>query len=642
VAVERAVLVAGGRGTRIRSLSGDLIPKALVPVAGEPIVFRQLRLLARYGVTQLLVLAGHLADELETRLTPYARSLGFEATYLVEDRPLGTAGGLAAAGPALSGGDFLVLYADIAADMDLSRLVALHRDRRAVATIVAHPNDHPQDSDLLDCDASGRVRRILGRRNRPAGWYRNMVPAAIYCCNPSLLDYIDAGVPQDFVQDVFPRILARGGLLVAYDTPEYLRDMGTPERYALVERDILSGRIDRMHWESRRPAVFLDRDGVLIPEPGGHGVVDLDQVELLPGAADAVRRINDAAALAVVVTNQPQVAKGFITEAQLETIHGKMETLLGREGAKLDRIFYCPHHPDRGHAGEVAALKIECRCRKPKPGMILEALERLPIALEGSCLVGDSWRDVGAGRASGVVMYGVRTGVGCRARAGGDRPDLVFSDVLEAVTFAREGWPAADDLAENIARHAVSRRRPYVVGVCGRARSGKSTFAHAVARALAARGVRSVHLRLDDWILPPAVRPQGASSIERCRVGLYRGLLESLLVGDTLSIAAYDPGRDDAGPEVRYRLEDEGVVLVDGLYACHRSLRERLDLAVMLVADDALLRERFRELYRWKGVDPDTIDALHASRQAEEWPSVDDQRNLVDRRIVVERKGREG
>ena len=114
-----------------------------------------------------------------------------------------------------------------------------------------------------------------------------------------------------------------------------------------------------------------------------------------------MKRINASGYLCIVITNQPVIARGEVTEAELEVIHNKMETLLGNEGAYIDAIYYCPHHPDRGFSGERPEYKIECSCRKPRPGMILEAAKKYNIDIEKSWMVGDSINDIEAGKNAG-------------------------------------------------------------------------------------------------------------------------------------------------------------------------------------------------------------------------------------------------
>ncbi|MBQ9801594.1 MAG: HAD family hydrolase, partial [Clostridia bacterium] len=156
----------------------------------------------------------------------------------------------------------------------------------------------------------------------------------------------------------------------------------------------------------KQKAVFLDRDGTLNRYVGF--LRHIDEFELLHGVGEAVRRINASGYLAVVVTNQPVIARGEVTVPQLDEIHRKLETLLGAEGAYLDALYYCPHHPHKGYEGEVPELKIDCSCRKPKPGMLLTAAEELNIDLSASFMVGDGENDILAGRAAGcrTVLIG--------------------------------------------------------------------------------------------------------------------------------------------------------------------------------------------------------------------------------------------
>ena len=187
--------------------------------------------------------------------------------------------------------------------------------------------------------------------------------------------------------------------MFCYGSPEYVRDMGTPERFEQVCRDFASGLVAGRNLKNRQRAIFLDRDGTINREVGF--LRNISDFELLPGAAAAVARINAGGYLAIVATNQPVIARGEVTFSGLREIHNKMETLLGKEGAYLDGIYFCPHHPHRGYEGEIPALKIDCPCRKPKPGMLLRAAEDFNIDLERSWMVGDREKDILAGKAAG-------------------------------------------------------------------------------------------------------------------------------------------------------------------------------------------------------------------------------------------------
>ena len=183
--------------------------------------------------------------------------------------------------------------------------------------------------------------------------------------------------------------------------------MGTPERYAEVSRDYLSGKVSRRNLCNKQKAIFLDRDGTINKYVGF--LRNINDFELLENTAEAIHRINDSDYLAIVVSNQPVIARGEVTFEELDEIHNKMETLLGKKGAYLNRIYFCPHHPDSGFEGEVKELKIECNCRKPKPGMLYQAAKDFNIDLTESFMIGDSNNDVEAGKAAGCSTIKIDT-----------------------------------------------------------------------------------------------------------------------------------------------------------------------------------------------------------------------------------------
>ena len=399
----KAVIMAGGRGTRIASVARD-IPKPMLPIDGVPILERELESLRQQGITEVILTVGYLAPVIMeyfgdgSGISPTTgRPFGVHIHYYVENEPLGNAGALYRIRDELDA-DFLLLNGDVMFDVDLQRFAMHHKAHGGLATLFTHPNGHPYDSSLVVADAQQCVTAWLTKEEPRPQYYRNRVNAGLHILSPSLLaGDIPAGKVDLDRQLLKP--LAGTGRLYCYDSPEYVKDMGTPERYAAVCREVSSGYAAARNLRSRQRAVFLDRDGTLNRHVGF--LRDIDDFELLPGAAQAVRTLNENGWLAIVATNQPVIARGEVTEAELEQIHCKMETLLGREGAWLDGIYYCPHHPDKGFAGERPELKIACSCRKPKPGMLLAAAERFNIDLAASWMVGDGQNDILAGKNAG-------------------------------------------------------------------------------------------------------------------------------------------------------------------------------------------------------------------------------------------------
>ena len=196
--------------------------------------------------------------------------------------------------------------------------------------------------------------------------------------------------------------------MFCYDSPEYVKDMGTPERYKDVCLDYENGIVDGKNLSHKQKAVFLDRDGTINKYVGF--LTDIDDFELIDGVAEAIKKINSLGYLVIVITNQPVIARGELSVEELGEIHNKMETLLGQKGAYIDGIFYCPHHPDKGYEGEIKEFKINCDCRKPKPGMLLQAKADFNIDLEQSVMVGDSENDIKAGKAAGCKTVLINKG----------------------------------------------------------------------------------------------------------------------------------------------------------------------------------------------------------------------------------------
>lgn len=408
--------MAGGKGTRIASLFGD-IPKPMIRIAGKPVLEHELERLRDQGFTDLIITVSHLGNVIMdyfgdgSGISPATgKPFGVNIEYYNEETPLGNAGALFKLRDRLDG-DFLLLNADAMFDIDFRRIVDYHRRNGGLATILTHPNSHPYDSGLIIADDRHRVEAWLTKEDPRPEFYDNRVNAGLHVINSSLLDEcgIDpamVGMPGENGKTVkvdldrqLLKPLAGTGRLICYDSPEYVKDMGTPERFAAVERDFLHGTVGARNLSHPQKAIFLDRDGTINRYVGF--LRRTEQMELIPGVAEAIRKINESGYLAIVVTNQPVIARGETTVEELDEIHRKMATLLGKEGAYTDALYYCPHHPDKGFEGEVAELKIDCDCRKPKPGMLLRAARDFNIDLSASWMIGDSEADVKAGEAAG-------------------------------------------------------------------------------------------------------------------------------------------------------------------------------------------------------------------------------------------------
>ncbi len=413
-----AVIMAGGKGTRIAALNST-IPKPMLPVAGKPVLEHEIECLRRQEITDIVLTVGHMAERITEHFGDGSR-FGVHIDYIREEMPLGTGGALYYLKEKVQD-DFLLLNGDLIFDVDFHRLLAFHKDRQADATLLVHPNDHPYDSGVIIANEDGRVDGWLTKEDE-RGWYSNCVNAGIHVLSPRMLDQLTEPRKTDLDRDILrPSIPA--GKIYAYRSPEYVKDMGTPERIREVERDIETGRVRSRNLSRRQKAIFLDRDGTINKYVGF--LRSIDDFALIDGAAEVIRAINRSGYLAVVVTNQPVIARGEVSWEELREIHRKMETLLGRKGAYVDGIFICPHHPDKGFPGERPEYKIVCDCRKPKPGLLLQAAEQYNIDLSASWMIGDSANDMAAGKAAGCQTVQV-----CDGMSLGDAVQYVLQSAL--------------------------------------------------------------------------------------------------------------------------------------------------------------------------------------------------------------------
>ena len=424
-----AVIQAGGKGTRMVSLTQDLIPKPMLLINGKPMIEWQIENLKEYGIQEIYVIVGHLGEKIEEYLGD-GNILGVRIHYIREKKPLGSAGSLFYLKDIARNRNIILVFGDVMMKLDWKRMMSFHEKKDATATLLVHPNSHPYDSDLVVLDEEKRVVAFDSKKNKRDYAYDNLVNAGIYILSGKLLKRFKRAEKLDLEKDVLVSLLEEGKIY-GYQTPEYVKDAGTPERFAKCCEEQKRGVWDAKCLCNEQRAIFIDRDGTMNKFRGL--ISTEDALELEEGVAEAVRMINESGYLAICVTNQPVVARGMCSIEDVQRIHRKLATLLGNQGAFLDDIIFCPHHPDKGYLEENPIYKVKCDCRKPSIGMIQRMQERYNINLSKSYMIGDSTIDIQTGINAALQTILVRTGQAGKDGKYDIMPDEEADNLLEAI-----------------------------------------------------------------------------------------------------------------------------------------------------------------------------------------------------------------
>lgn len=626
----KAVILAGGRGIRLGEITRE-IPKPMVSIGDKPLLHHQVDLLKRHGIEDITILVNYLKDPIISYFED-GRHLGVRITYYEEPEPLGTTGGIKAIENQLTD-DFLVLYGDVMINMDLSRFIHYHHEKKSQCTLVLHPNDHPYDSDLVETNAEGRVIAFHAKPHDSSTWYHNLVNAGAYLLSPEMLKFIEKGKKADFGRNIFPRTFNQISMY-GYLTSEYLKDMGTPDRLERVQKDLESGKISRSHYENRQKTVFLDRDGVMNVERSYISKPEeLDLYEFTPAA---IRKFNQAGFLSVLVTNQSAVARNLCTEEDVYTIHKKMETILGNNGAWLDAIYFCPHHPDKGFPEENPVYKVDCECRKPKTGMFQKAIDRFNIDPASSFMIGDSERDIQAGINTGCITVGVRTGYGIKKT--NLLPDYMFVDLAEAADFIVDDVYRIDFEKIYSLFRSYNGKMPWVILIGGNARTGKSTLATYIRLAFKRAGHQMLAVELDNWLLAEDKRTETMNVYDRFQLNVLENDIKDFLSGQVLTRSSYPNHPDRKSMVQEYNPCLAEVIIIEGVVALSSPvIRHLAHLKIYTAVSPLLFRKRIDEYYRWRCKTTEEIEYLIKKRETDEYQLIEKESNLAD--LIINSSG---
>jgi len=617
--MRQAIILAGGKGTRLQARLGD-IPKPMVNIAGKPLLEHQILLAKQHDFSHIIITVHYQAEKIKAYFGD-GKKWNLTIEYIEEQQPLGTAGAILANLNYLAD-NFLVMYGDTMLNVDLSQLWQTHIQQQADSTLFLHPNDHPQDSDLVETDNNDRILAFHPYPHSSDHYYPNLVNAALYIIQKNaLLPWREFKNPIDFGKELFPAMLRKGLYLYGYRSTEYIKDAGTPERLDKVCTDLYSGKIQRGSLQISIPAIFLDRDGTLNHEIG---YIRFSQdLNLIDNVSYAVKRFNQAELRTIVITNQPVVARGDCTEADLKQIHNKLETLLGREGAYLDAIYYCPHHPDKGFPNERSDLKIQCLCRKPEINLVQAAQKKFNVDMPNSWFIGDSTIDIQTAKNAGLRSILVRTGKnGCDDKYG-VRPDFECFDLQAAADFILDKFPTL--LSQ--ARLLTTELKPGDhIALGGLARSGKSTWATLIRYALTERHIPVAIISLDGWLKNQEDRTQDGvlSRYDLPAIVEFIAKIKNISSLTELNIPSYNRlARNRNQQTEKITISPSHVVIFEGVIALLiDKLQQSTSHLFYVDCSEEVRKYNFHREYISRGLSDMEIKALYQAREKDETPVI--------------------
>ncbi len=396
------------------------------PILEKPLLKWQIESLLHNGVDHLIIAWPKKAD------VPEFLAENAQVSLLLLNKPKGNAGAIAFL--AELGEDLLYVPGDLFLDVDLHRFFKFHEEKGAMISAFVHPEPHPEKKDVLIVKPNGQGFVVLPKDTSSARdfAYRNIVPTDLAIVSGDFLSTYDSDdiYPLNFRDDVFAPTLAIEGLY-AYNSSEYVTKIKDRLSLEKIINDVTKGIPERKNLKNPQATFFLDRDGTL--NVFGDFVVKAEMLHLIPGAAKAVKKINDSGYLAICITNQPIVARGETTMGELQRIMATLEMELGKEGAYLDGVYFCPHFPVKKEHS-IAEYTKECDCRKPKIGMLLNAKRDHRVDFSSSWFIGDTTQDVQTAKNAGthsVLLLGGDPHP--YAKYPDAKPDFIVNTLAEAV-----------------------------------------------------------------------------------------------------------------------------------------------------------------------------------------------------------------
>ncbi len=398
-----AVIAIGGKGTRLQDLTKK-IPKPLFPIAGKSTLSRAIEQLNNYKINEIILTTCYEYSQFKNEIKNIKENYASNIKVFKENYALGECGALWYLQDSLRS-DFLFINGDLIFSFEIEKFFNFHKDLSSDLTLVSHPSTHPEDSDILSAPNGTLVKSLFFKnqeRNPLSGYLGNAGIAAI---SPKLLKQISP--PSDIkFSSLFSHLVKesvnKNIRVFTYNTSEYIRDIGTIDRFKNTEKEIKNGYVENKNFSKKQKVLFLDRDNTLIKCDKDKYILTHKEVKIIQKNVEKIANIAKKYNSVIVITNQPQISMNLLSISELDKIHTKIFKDCLEMNLFIDEFIFCPHHPHGGYNNELTNLKFFCFCRKPNPGMILEQAFKKNISLQDSLFIGDSSVDEEASKRANV------------------------------------------------------------------------------------------------------------------------------------------------------------------------------------------------------------------------------------------------
>ena len=403
------VLACGGFGTRLKEITKD-IPKPLFLINGKSTLERCIEQLESYRFKRVILTIGYLSNKFLESVEVLNKKYRIEIEVFLEKKPMGECGALWIIKDKLSN-DFIFINGDLIFSIEFKKLIYFHQRLSSNLTLVTHTSDHPEDSDLVSVPNGSLVEGIFFKdKDKKIDKYAYLGNSGIFILNKNLLNKIRAPQENDS-KSIFHFIVKNAFDLniniYSYNTTEYIKDMGTPNRLKVVENDLLKDKVNKKNYFNSQKTLFLDRDNTLIRCEIGKYILKEKDIDFYVHNIEKISEISLSYDFVCLLTNQPSISMGKISLKDLDRINSLLIKFCLSKGLKIDVVTFCPHHPHKGFQGEIPYLKKDCFCRKPNPGLFLEQAFFRNINLKESLMIGDSENDFFASMNAGCNFLNV-------------------------------------------------------------------------------------------------------------------------------------------------------------------------------------------------------------------------------------------